>query len=335
MLMSESSFTNPNIYRFVRRSSDPLVSSSELQDYAILPTERAMSESPVKLADKLLWPDVTHERAIMENTNINPEVVPHEERELLVEERRRLIRELIEKQERVTVEELSAKFDISLVTIRSDLNALAEIGAIVRTRGGAIVQRDDEDLPVSIKQSINRVEKMRIAAAAVKLITDGSTIVLDSGSTTGEIAKQIRALKVNSINVITNALNVAVLLANAPHVRLIMLGGVLRQSSYSLSGPQAEQALNGLRADILFLGFDGLDPEIGAMTPHLLEAQLNAQMIKISRLVVAVGDATKLHRRSLSVIAKTEQIHQLITGVDADVEVVAALRARGVNVALV
>ncbi|RZJ25614.1 MAG: DeoR/GlpR transcriptional regulator, partial [Flavobacterium sp.] len=128
---------------------------------------------------------------MMENTNTNSEAVPHEERELLVEERRRLIRELIEKQERVTVEELSAKFGISLVTIRSDLNALAEIGAIVRTRGGALVQRDDEDLPVSVKQSINRVEKMRIAAAAVKLITDGSTIVLDSGSTTGEIAKQI------------------------------------------------------------------------------------------------------------------------------------------------
>ena len=325
---------NPNTYLF----SPPFCKSPRLLlriSGLCYITHTSCNEKSRKLERITLTANATHERAIMENTNLKSELVPREERELLVEERRRLIRELIEKQERVTVEELSAKFDISLVTIRSDLNALAEIGAIVRTRGGAIVQRDDEDLPVSVKQSINRVEKMRIAAAAVKLIADGSTIVLDSGSTTAEIAKQIRALKVNSINVITNALNVAVLLANSSHVRLIMLGGVFRQSSYSLSGPQAEQALSGLRADILFLGFDGLDPEIGAMTPHLLEAQLNAQMIKISSQVVAVGDASKLHRRSLSVIAKTEQINQLITGKDADVEVVTALRERGVNVSLV
>ncbi|MFM2100555.1 MAG: hypothetical protein RLZZ366_2094, partial [Pseudomonadota bacterium] len=115
--------------------------------------------------------------------------------ELLGEERRRLIRELVDAQGRVTVDQLAARFDISLVTIRSDLNALAEIGAVVRTRGGALAQRADEDLPISVKQSIHRAEKMRIASAAVKLIGEGKTIVLDSGTTTGEIAKQIRGLK--------------------------------------------------------------------------------------------------------------------------------------------
>jgi DeoR family transcriptional regulator of aga operon len=255
--------------------------------------------------------------------------------ELLGEERRRLIRELVDAQGRVTVDQLAARFDISLVTIRSDLNALAEIGAVVRTRGGALAQRADEDLPISVKQSIHRAEKMRIAAAAVKLIGEGKTIVLDSGTTTGEIAKQIRGLKVNSINVITNALNVAVLLAGAPHVTLIMLGGVLRQSSYSLSGPQAELALQGLQADILFLGFDGMDAEIGLMTPHLLEARLNAQMIKMARHVVAVGDSSKLHRRNVSVIARTEQIDQLITDVGANPDIIAELRSRGVDVVLV
>jgi DeoR family transcriptional regulator, aga operon transcriptional repressor len=254
---------------------------------------------------------------------------------LLVEERRRHIRELVAERGRITVAELVAMFDISQVTVRSDLNALAEIGAVVRTRGGALAQRADEDLPIGVKQTLRRAEKMRIAEAAVQLIGEGQTIVLDSGTTTAEIAKQIRGLKLQSVNVITNALNIAVLLAGAPHVTLIMLGGVLRPSSYSLGGPQAEAALQGLHADILFLGFDGLDPEIGVMTPHLLEARLNSRMLEIARSVVAVGDSSKLGRRSLSVIAKIEQVDRIITDAGAAPETVEALRARGAQVVLV
>lgn len=254
---------------------------------------------------------------------------------LLVEERRRHIRELVAERGRITVAELVAMFDISQVTVRSDLNALAEIGAVVRTRGGALAQRADEDLPIGVKQTLRRAEKMRIAEAAVRLIGEGQTIVLDSGTTTAEIAKQIRGLKLQSINVITNALNIAVLLAGAPHVTLIMLGGVLRPSSYSLGGPQAEAALQGLHADILFLGFDGLDPEIGVMTPHLLEARLNSRMLEIARSVVAVGDSSKIGRRSLSVIAKIEQVDRIITDAGAAPETVEALRARGAQVVLV
>jgi DeoR family transcriptional regulator of aga operon len=255
--------------------------------------------------------------------------------ELLVEERRRRIRELVGERERITVAELAAMFGISLVTARNDLNALAEIGAVVRTRGGALAQRADEDLPIVVKQTLRRAEKIRIAEAAVKLIGEGQTIVLDSGTTTAEIAKQIRGLKLQSINVITNALNIAVLLAGAPHVTLVMLGGVLRPSSYSLGGPQAELALQGLHADILFLGFDGLDPDIGVMTPHLLEARLNSRMLEIARSVVAVGDSSKIGRRSLSVIARIEQIDQIITDAGVPDEMVDALRARGAQVVLV
>jgi DeoR family transcriptional regulator, aga operon transcriptional repressor len=254
---------------------------------------------------------------------------------LLLEERRREIRALIEERGRVTTEELAERFNTSLVTIRGDLNALAETGMIVRTHGGALAHRDGEEVPIEIKQNLRHAEKVRIATAAVAMIRDGETIMLDSGSTTGEIAKQIRSLKLHGINVITNALNVAVTLAQAPHVRLVMLGGVLRPNSFSLSGPQAESALAGLQADTLFLGVDSLDPEIGLMTPHLLEAQLNAKMIGSARRVVAVADSSKLLRRSLSVIAKVEQIHTLITDQGASPESVEALRRRGVEVVLV
>jgi len=254
---------------------------------------------------------------------------------LALEERQRRIRAMIEAQAQGTVTELARHFGVSAVTIRTDLAALENMGAVVRYHGGALPRGDSNEVPIDIKQTLHHAEKVRIATAAVELIRDGETLILDSGTTTAEIAKQIRALKLSSINVITNALNIAVLLANTPHVNLIIPGGVLRRQSWSLSGPQAEQSLRDLQADHLFLGVDSLDPEIGLMTPHVLEAQLNALMIRISRHVVAVTDSSKLLRRNLSVIAPVERVDLLITDRAAAEDCVAAIRARGVEVRLV
>ena len=256
-------------------------------------------------------------------------------RGLAKEERRRRIRALVDGQSLGSVGELSKQFKVSAVTIRSDLAALSAIGAVVRVHGGALPPGDTEEVPINIKQTQHHAEKVRIAVAAAELIQDGETVILDSGTTTAEIARQIRGLKLRSLNVITNALNIAVLLANAHHVNLIIPGGVLRRKSWSLAGPQAEQALRELQADRLFLGVDSLDPEIGVMTPHVLEAKLNALMIRIARQVVAVTDSSKLLRRNLSVIAPVEQVHVLITDRAAAPECVAAIRARGVEVLLV
>jgi len=254
---------------------------------------------------------------------------------LLLDERRRRICDLLREHGRVTVQDLSERFSTSVVTIRLDLCALEAAGALTRSRGGALERRENDDLPIIIKQTLHHAEKIRIAKAAAALINEGETIVLDSGTTTAEIAKQIRTLHLKSINVITNALNIAMLLSDVPAVRLIMLGGVLRDESNSLSGYMAESAITNLQADRLYLGVDGLDPEIGLMTPHLAEAQLNAKMIQISRQVVAVADSSKLLRRNVSVIAKVEQLHILITDTAARVDVVEELRRRGVDVRLV
>ena len=252
-----------------------------------------------------------------------------------LEQRRRAIRGLLQEQPQVSVAELARRFGVSTVTVRADLTALDDIGALVRVHGGALPRSESDELPIDIKQSLHRAEKVRIATAAVELIRDGETIILDSGTTTAEIAKQIRGLKLGSLNVITNALNVAVLLASVPFVNLVIPGGVLRRRSWSLSGPQAEQAIRDLQADTLFLGVDSLDPEVGLMTPYLLEAQLNAQMIRIARKVVAVTDSSKLLRRNLSVISPVEQVDLLITDRKADAQCIAAIRAHGVEVKLV
>ena len=254
------------------------------------------------------------------------------ERGLLLEERRRRICELLREEGRVTVEALATRFGTSQVTIRADLSTLESTGALTRTHGGAL-SVPDTDQPLNVKQLRHRAEKLRIAAAA--LIEDGETIVLDSGTTTAEIARRIRTLELKSINVITNALNIAALLIDVPSVRLIVPGGFLRRESNSLAGPIAETALASLQANRLYLGADAVDPQLGVMTPHLAEAELNAKMIAISREVVVVADSSKFARRNISLIARIEQLHMLITDRAAPAEAVEQLRLRGVVVRLV
>jgi len=244
--------------------------------------------------------------------------------------------ELLDGQERVTVEELVERYGVSAVTIRGDLDSLAEIGAVIRSHGGALKRVNaPEDVPIAVKETLHHAEKVRIGHAAARMINDGETIMLDSGTTTLEIARQIRYVKFRSLNVITNALNIAMELASLPPVRLIMIGGILRQMSYSLAGPPAELTVRGLHADRLYLGVDGIDPEIGLMTPDVLEAQLNAQMIQVSREVVVVADASKFQRRSLSIIAKLDAVHKVITDSGAPEEQLEAVRAHGVEVLVV
>jgi DeoR family transcriptional regulator of aga operon len=256
------------------------------------------------------------------------------ERGLLIEERRRRICDLLRAEGRVTVEALAARFGTSQVTIRTDLSTLESAGALTRTHGGAL-SVPDLDQSLDVKQLQHRAEKLRIAEAAAALIRDGETIVLDSGTTTAQIARRVRTLGLKSINVITNALNIAAVLTDVAAVRLIVPGGILRRESNSLSGPMAEAALATLQADRLYLGADGVDPQIGVMTPHVDEAQLNATMIGISRQVVVVADSSKFARRNISLIARIEQLHLLITDRAAPAEAVEQLRQRGVEVRLV
>jgi DeoR family transcriptional regulator of aga operon len=244
--------------------------------------------------------------------------------------------EILDRQERVTVEELVQRFEVSAVTIRGDLDSLAQEGALVRSHGGALRHAETpEDVPLALKQTRRHGEKVRIARAAVRTVRDGETIILDSGSTTLEIARQLRSHEFESLSVITNALNVAMELATLSRVRLIMTGGILRQMSHSLAGPPAEQVLDSLRADRLFLGVDGLDPDIGLMTPDVFEARLNAHMIRVSNEVVVVADSTKFQRRSLSVISGLDAVHKVITDSGAPPERVAELQALGVEVIVV
>src|SRR5258708_36174564 len=145
-------------------------------------------------------------------------------------------------------------FSISAVTVRNDVDALAAIGAVVRSHGGAVRRLEaTQYYPLRIKETLHRDEKIRIGRAAAELVQSGETIILDSGTTTAEVARHLKRMKLQSLTVITNALNIAVQLSDAPGISLIVVGRLLRPVALSFVGPQAEAMMNEFHADRLFL----------------------------------------------------------------------------------
>lgn len=252
---------------------------------------------------------------------------------LLTEQRRRNLLDLVDQEGQVTVADMVHTFSISAVTVRSDLDALAKIGAVVRSHGGAIRRLEaTQDYPLRAKETLHRNEKVRIGKAAAELIRPGETIILDSGTTTAEVARHIKKLKTQSLTVITNALNIATELADCGDITLIMIGGLLRPVSCSFVGPQAEAMMNEFHADRLFLAVDGFDLENGPSTPDVLEAQLNNVMIRSAKEVNVVADFSKLGRRSVSKIGPLDRIDRLITDNRAVPEFTEGLRNKGIEV---
>src|SRR5581483_4324713 len=131
--------------------------------------------------------------------------------------------------------------------------------------------------------------------------------------TSAEVARAIKASGIEGLTVITHALNIAGEFIDASNISVIMIGGIMRHVSASFVGPQAERLIAELHADHFFLGVDGLDPDVGLSTPDLLEAQLNTLMMRISNEVTVVADASKIGRRSRSVIGGIDSVQRVIT----------------------
>jgi len=253
---------------------------------------------------------------------------------LLNEERRRQILEVLHRDGRVLVKDLARHFDISQITIRKDLEFLDSQGVIERTHGGALPIQTGALLDPTLreKERLHRKEKMRIAQAAARLVEEGHSVLLDSGTTTTAIARTLKDMA--QLTVITNAINIAAELAGT-HIEVILTGGMLRKNSFSLVGPLAEQALRQLSADILFLGVDGFDTRAGLFTPNLLESEVNRAMVAIARKTIAVCDSSKFGRRSLCNIMPVSAVHEVITDKQIPKIDLQALREAGVKVTMV
>ncbi|HXA00213.1 MAG TPA: transcriptional repressor AgaR [Candidatus Dormibacteraeota bacterium] len=253
---------------------------------------------------------------------------------MLSEERRREILELLRNEGRVLVRDLSKRFRTSLITIRKDLESLHHQGLLERTHGGALPLRTGalQDQSLQEKERLHKQEKIRIAAAAVRIIRPGQVIILDSGTTTTAIARGCRQIR--GLTIITNATNIAAELEGST-VEVILTGGTLRKNSFSLVGPLAEESLRKLSADMLFLAVDGFDVGYGLTTPNQLEARVNRAMSEAARRTIVVCDSSKFGRRSLSLIMPVSSVHETITDRGIPRHDLKALREAEVEVTLV
>jgi DeoR family transcriptional regulator of aga operon len=249
---------------------------------------------------------------------------------VLNEERRRAIVDIISREGRALVKDLSRGFRTSQVTIRKDLEVLHAQGFLYRTHGGALPFREGAlaDPTLREKEKLYRKEKLRIAAAAARMVQENQVIILDSGTTTTAIARALRHLQ--QLTIVTNAVNIAAELAGS-QLEVILTGGTLRKNSFSLVGPIAEDTLRRLNADIFFLGVDGFDVNYGLSTPNLLEAKVNRVMVEVARQTVVVCDSSKFGRRSLSLIVPTSAAQKVITDKKAPMSDLRALKKLGVQ----
>lgn len=208
--------------------------------------------------------------------------------------------------------DLAGPLGVTTVTIRNDLGALEAQGLVIRNHGGAtLMRRSPEEQSIDQKDAINHEQKERIGALAASLVKEGDNIIIDSGTTTISLARNLREHK--DVTVMTNGLNIAWELATAPGVNLLLTGGHLRKQSLSIQGSQAEACLQAYSFDKLFLGVDGFDLQFGLTTHHEVEASLNHKMVGRAKKIIIVADASKFGRICLHRIVQMDQVDIVIT----------------------
>lgn len=229
----------------------------------------------------------------------------------------------------VSVGATALELGVSNATVRRDLAVLREQNLLDRTHGGATAREVDYELPVRYRNG--HEHKRRIARAAIRRLPSGRSVVaINGGTTTSEVARLLATR--TELTVVTNALNIAMVLVMRPRVRLVLTGGVARSRSYELVGPWTERSLGGIRIGTAFIGVDGISAARGISTHDEVEAHANAVMINRAHHVVVVADGSKIGRNLLAHTVDLTAIDELVTDSTADPTELDAIRACGVSV---
>ncbi|MDP9157558.1 MAG: DeoR/GlpR family DNA-binding transcription regulator [Pseudomonadota bacterium] len=234
------------------------------------------------------------------------------------------------------VEQLSEALGVSEATVRRDLTMLAKERRLVRTYGGAtaLVGAHEPEASLEERKSAQREQKEAIAQAAALHVRDGDTVLLDGGTTCAALARQLSAH--HDLHVVTNNLLAVMTLANAPGVRITLIGGDLRASSMSTLGPLAELVLSRLSVDVAFLGADGVAADFGLCEATAEQAYLKDCIIRRAAKVIVLADADKLGRARQQHWTPLERDWTLITTDLAGAERLAPFKAmKGVGVQVV
>jgi DeoR family transcriptional regulator, aga operon transcriptional repressor len=247
--------------------------------------------------------------------------------------RRERIVAMLREQGSVQIPALAERFRVSTQTLRKDLGFLDSRGICTRSPGGAILSRGSPsptEQALDVKRTLFADEKVRIGRAAARLIKHQESVLLDSGTTTLQIARHIEPTA--SLFVVTNDVGIMNELVSRENVQLVFLGGTLRRKNLSFYGTQTERALEDLHVDKLFLAADGCDFEKGITTHFEPEALLNRMMCRAASEIIVVADSSKFGRICLHKILEPRQINKLVTDAGIADSVREALTRIGVEV---
>lgn len=249
---------------------------------------------------------------------------------MFAEERQGKIVQLVENGRSVKVIDLAERFLVSESTIRRDLQELEEKNILKRTHGGAVgIQRKSFEQSFQEKKEAYFLEKERIGELAAALLEDGDSVILDTGTTTLEIARRIHQKK---LTVITNGLDIAEELSGIEGIELILTGGVLRGNTRAMVGSLAESTLRNFKADMAFIGANGISLDDGVTTPNYVEAMTKRSMVSSATRVYAVLDASKFQQVSLAVIAPLKEITAVITAGEVEDDLIKAYELQGIEI---
>jgi DeoR family transcriptional regulator, aga operon transcriptional repressor len=232
----------------------------------------------------------------------------------------------------VDVTDLAQTLGVSGATIRRDLQMLSRDQRLVRTHGGAVAREVTDELPAQVKATQRHPEKSRIGQAAAELVEDGAVIGMTGGSTAMQLARAL-ARRPN-LTIVTNAIDIAAELVGRAGIRLVVIGGIVRQSAEAV-GPSAEAMLSQYHLDIAFIGVDGLSAEEGCTTYDEMEAQTDLAFLRRARRTVVIADSSKLGKVTFARISPVSAVTDVVTNQDAAPDQVAALRRAGVRVVTV
>jgi DeoR/GlpR family transcriptional regulator of sugar metabolism len=245
-------------------------------------------------------------------------------------DRHRRITDALRQTPQLSVTELAELTGASDMTIRRDLEALAEQGILERYRGGArslLLRGEEPPFALRVHESVE--VKRRIAAAAADMIADGEAVVLDSGTTCLEVA---RALRTRRVTVMPLSLQAVSILADAPEATLLVPGGRPRPGEGALTGPLTRTNLEAMRFDTAILGCCGLSAAQGLTAFDLDDADVKRTAIASARRIIAVTDGAKLTRTALAFVVPVSAIHALVTDASAPGDELRAISAAGVVV---
>ncbi len=250
---------------------------------------------------------------------------------MLPEQRRLKILELLQEDGSARVSYLSKTFDVSEPTIRQDLEKLEVEGYIIREHGGAFLKSIPQQVgSMSLQHQENMDKKVRIGKKASEFIHDWDAIIIDSGSTTTEVAKNLSEKQ--HLKIITNALNIALIVGSYPSFELMVTGGEFKAPTLSLTGEKAANFFHQLHVNKLFLATAGISWELGLTYPGLSDLPVKKAMIESATQVYLVADSTKIGKSSFASLGGIDLIHYFITDDGISDHDRAMFEQKGVNV---